>query len=201
MPAARTLKKHSHSATPPSSNSGDDMDHHPKQKQKTDSKVDDKLKRKRQSQSCDACRARKVRCARPEPPDGQLLDEDSNSLVPMTTGPDGTRQVAQCKHCIALGIKCTYDYQPKKRGPPNLYVFPPTELLFLPSTPRTPPTWVVLSKYPSNSNPTYCDPVLHALPLSPCGHPGSPDSARLPPLYPVRNSAFALCLSCVHFAD
>lgn len=40
----------------------------------------------------------------------------------MTTGPDGSKQVAQCKHCIALGIKCTYDYQPKKRGPPNLYV-------------------------------------------------------------------------------
>ncbi|PCH39748.1 hypothetical protein WOLCODRAFT_23609 [Wolfiporia cocos MD-104 SS10] len=59
-----------------------------------------KAKRKRQSQSCDACRARKVRCAR--------------------ENPDDPKQ--SCKHCIALGIACTYDYQPKKRGPPNLYL-------------------------------------------------------------------------------
>ncbi|KAL5524471.1 hypothetical protein ACEPAF_9611 [Sanghuangporus sanghuang] len=58
------------------------------------------IKRKRQSQSCDACRARKVRCAR------------DNQDDPQTS----------CKHCIALGIPCTYDYQPKKRGPPNLYL-------------------------------------------------------------------------------
>ncbi|KAH7340535.1 hypothetical protein B0J17DRAFT_323591 [Rhizoctonia solani] len=58
----------------------------------------DRPKRKRQSQSCDACRARKVRCARENP-------EDQNS---------------SCKHCQALDIPCTYDYQPKKRGPPNL---------------------------------------------------------------------------------
>ncbi|KAJ7645489.1 fungal-specific transcription factor domain-containing protein [Mycena polygramma] len=57
-------------------------------------------KRKRQSQSCDACRARKVRCAR--------------------ENPDDPKQ--SCKHCITLGIPCTYDYQPKKRGPPNLYL-------------------------------------------------------------------------------
>ncbi|KAF8478195.1 fungal-specific transcription factor domain-containing protein [Russula ochroleuca] len=59
-----------------------------------------KIKRKRQSQSCDACRARKVRCARDNPDDSQ----------------------SSCKHCITLGIPCTYDYQPKKRGPPNLYL-------------------------------------------------------------------------------
>ncbi|KIJ17828.1 hypothetical protein PAXINDRAFT_161931 [Paxillus involutus ATCC 200175] len=52
------------------------------------------------SRSCDACRARKVRCARENP-------EDSKQ---------------SCKHCIALGIPCTYAYQPKKRGPPNLYL-------------------------------------------------------------------------------
>ncbi|KII86915.1 hypothetical protein PLICRDRAFT_125699 [Plicaturopsis crispa FD-325 SS-3] len=50
--------------------------------------------------SCDACRARKVRCAR--------------------ENPDDSKQ--SCKHCIALAIPCTYDYQPKKRGPPNLYL-------------------------------------------------------------------------------
>ncbi|QRV86496.1 Fungal specific transcription factor domain [Ceratobasidium sp. AG-Ba] len=60
----------------------------------------DRPKRKRQSQSCDACRARKVRCARENP-------DDQNS---------------SCKHCQALDIPCTYDYQPKKRGPPNLYL-------------------------------------------------------------------------------
>ncbi|KAF8710825.1 GAL4-like Zn(II)2Cys6 (or C6 zinc) binuclear cluster DNA-binding domain, partial [Rhizoctonia solani] len=58
----------------------------------------DRPKRKRQSQSCDACRARKVRCARENPED----------------------QTSSCKHCQALDIPCTYDYQPKKRGPPNL---------------------------------------------------------------------------------
>ncbi|KAH8104845.1 fungal-specific transcription factor domain-containing protein [Cristinia sonorae] len=65
-----------------------------------DSSENSKTKRKRQSQSCDACRARKVRCAR--------------------ENPDDPKQ--SCKHCIALGIPCTYDYQPKKRGPPNLYL-------------------------------------------------------------------------------
>ncbi|KAG2057828.1 hypothetical protein BDR06DRAFT_162916 [Suillus hirtellus] len=54
----------------------------------------------RQSQSCDACRARKVRCVR------ENLEDSKQS----------------CKHCIALGIPCTYDYRPKKRGPPNLYL-------------------------------------------------------------------------------
>lgn len=54
----------------------------------------------RQSQSCDACRARKVRCVR------ENLEDPKQS----------------CKHCIALGIHCTYDYRPKKRGPPNLYL-------------------------------------------------------------------------------
>ncbi|KAI6042705.1 fungal-specific transcription factor domain-containing protein [Pisolithus marmoratus] len=56
-------------------------------------------KARRQSQSCDACRARKVRCAK----------ETQDQKQP-------------CKHCVTLGIPCTYDYQPKKRGPPNLYL-------------------------------------------------------------------------------
>ncbi|KAI6114357.1 hypothetical protein F5141DRAFT_1187921 [Pisolithus sp. B1] len=49
--------------------------------------------------SCDACRARKVRCAK----------ETQDQKQP-------------CKHCSTLGIPCTYDYRPKKRGPPNLYL-------------------------------------------------------------------------------
>ncbi|EGN98442.1 hypothetical protein SERLA73DRAFT_55337, partial [Serpula lacrymans var. lacrymans S7.3] len=83
-------KKDSNSGTPPSD------DGNPKEPPAENSKS----KRKRQSQSCDACRARKVRCAR--------------------ENPDDPKQ--SCKHCIALGIPCTYDYQPKKRGPPNLYL-------------------------------------------------------------------------------
>ncbi|KIY44778.1 hypothetical protein FISHEDRAFT_77187 [Fistulina hepatica ATCC 64428] len=55
---------------------------------------------RRQSQSCDACRARKVRCARDDP----------------------DNQRSPCKHCETLKIPCTYEYQPKKRGPPNLYL-------------------------------------------------------------------------------
>ncbi|KAF8073864.1 fungal-specific transcription factor domain-containing protein [Lyophyllum atratum] len=89
MPAARPKKENS-SATPPSDDS------HPKESHSENSKS----KRKRQSQSCDACRARKVRCAR--------------------ENPDDPKQ--SCKHCVTLGIPCTYDYQPKKRGPPNLYL-------------------------------------------------------------------------------
>ncbi|KAH9851593.1 fungal-specific transcription factor domain-containing protein [Lenzites betulinus] len=88
MPSART-KKEPNSPTPPSD---DPSPNHASE--------NSKIKRKRQSQSCDACRARKVRCARENPDD-----------------PKGS-----CKHCITLGIPCTYDYQPKKRGPPNLYL-------------------------------------------------------------------------------
>ncbi|KAJ7071845.1 fungal-specific transcription factor domain-containing protein [Mycena belliarum] len=92
MPVPRPRKENS-SATPPSD---DDYAKEPlTQNSKTLS-----TKRKRQSQSCDACRARKVRCAR--------------------ENPDDPKQ--SCKHCITLGIPCTYDYQPKKRGPPNLYL-------------------------------------------------------------------------------
>ena len=52
----------------------------------------------RLTSGCDACRARKVRCSRENP------DEPKQS----------------CNHCITLAIPCTYDYRPKKRGPPNL---------------------------------------------------------------------------------
>ncbi|KZT53824.1 hypothetical protein CALCODRAFT_37146 [Calocera cornea HHB12733] len=76
--------------------------------------AEEKAKRKRQSQSCDACRARKVRCAR----DGAGPDEGP---VPSTSNANGSAVAnTPCKHCLALNIPCTYDYQPKKRGPPNL---------------------------------------------------------------------------------
>ncbi|KAJ7600962.1 fungal-specific transcription factor domain-containing protein [Mycena floridula] len=87
MPVARP-KKETSSSTPPSD------DAHVREP------VTEKSKRKRQSQSCDACRARKVRCARENPED----------------------QKQSCKHCISLQIPCTYEYQPKKRGPPNLFL-------------------------------------------------------------------------------
>ncbi|KAJ7147557.1 fungal-specific transcription factor domain-containing protein [Mycena crocata] len=89
MPVSRPKKENS-SASPPS-----DEDY-----AKEPHTQNSKSKRKRQSQSCDACRARKVRCAR--------------------ENPDDSKQ--SCKHCITLGIPCTYEYQPKKRGPPNLYL-------------------------------------------------------------------------------
>ncbi|KAJ7696030.1 fungal-specific transcription factor domain-containing protein [Mycena rosella] len=92
MPVSRP-KKESSSATPPSD---DDYAKEPH----TQNSKSLSSKRKRQSQSCDACRARKVRCARENPEDPKQ----------------------PCKHCITLGIPCTYDYQPKKRGPPNLYL-------------------------------------------------------------------------------
>ncbi|KAF8916960.1 fungal-specific transcription factor domain-containing protein [Mucidula mucida] len=85
MPVARA-KKDSSSATPPSD---DGLLKEPLAE-------NSKSKRK----CCDACRARKVRCARENPED----------------------QKQSCKHCITLGIPCTYEYQPKKRGPPNLYL-------------------------------------------------------------------------------
>ncbi|KAJ7134497.1 fungal-specific transcription factor domain-containing protein [Mycena epipterygia] len=87
MPVSRPKKENSSATTP----SDDEYAKEPHSQ---------KSKRKRQSQSCDACRARKVRCAR--------------------ENPDDPKQ--SCKHCITLGIPCTYDYQPKKRGPPNLYL-------------------------------------------------------------------------------
>ncbi|KAJ3937594.1 MAG: fungal-specific transcription factor domain-containing protein [Lentinula lateritia] len=83
MPAARP-KKESHSTTPPS----DCQNNEPRRAEG------------RSRQSCDACRSRKVRCAR------------ENSDDPKQS----------CKHCITLGVPCTYEYQPKKRGPPNLYL-------------------------------------------------------------------------------
>ncbi|KAF9221578.1 hypothetical protein BS17DRAFT_737325 [Gyrodon lividus] len=90
MPAARLEKVTAKSDSPTS----DDVN------SKESATENSKSKRKRQSQSCDACRARKVRCARENPEDPKQF----------------------CKHCMALGIPCTYDYQPKKRGPPNLYL-------------------------------------------------------------------------------
>ncbi|WVQ85310.1 hypothetical protein IAT38_007475 [Cryptococcus sp. DSM 104549] len=70
-----------------------------------DAETEAKVKKTRQSQSCDACRARKVKCDRPPP--GTVV-----------AGP--TKDV--CSHCEHLGLPCTFDYVPKKRGPPNLYV-------------------------------------------------------------------------------
>ncbi|KAH9179276.1 hypothetical protein EDB89DRAFT_1926297 [Lactarius sanguifluus] len=44
-------------------------------------------------------------------------------LTRSSVGCDACRaRKSSCKHCITLGIPCTYDYQPKKRGPPNLYL-------------------------------------------------------------------------------
>lgn len=57
-------------------------------------------KRKRQSQSCDACRVRKVKC---EP--ATEADEAPSSSSSAAGGKK------PCKHCIVLGLECTYEYK------------------------------------------------------------------------------------------
>ncbi|OCF33250.1 hypothetical protein I316_04991 [Kwoniella heveanensis BCC8398] len=61
-----------------------------------------KIKKTRQS----PCRARKVKCDRPPP----------GSSNPSVSHKD------ICSHCEHLGLACTFDYKPKKRGPPNMYM-------------------------------------------------------------------------------
>lgn len=134
---------------------------------------------RRQSQSCDACRARKVRCAR--------------------ENPDDPKQ--SCKHCITLGIPCTYDYQPKKRGPPNLYLRRLQEAAAAaatsnqPETPAepesttspvssvaSPPKSVISPSLVAKSPPGYLEPSLNPLP---------PASVPLPPSrYPIAADSF-----------
>ncbi|KAF8908951.1 fungal-specific transcription factor domain-containing protein [Gymnopilus junonius] len=165
MPAARP-KKENISATPPSD------DGHLKESLSENSKS----KRKRQSQSCDACRARKVRCARENPEDPKQ----------------------SCKHCITLGIPCTYDYQPKKRGPPNLYLRrlqeaaaaaagqqQPTESqsdLEISSSPistiASPPQSMVSPSIGSKSPPSFLEPSLNQ-------HPSIPSVPIPPSRYPI----------------
>ncbi|KAF8895437.1 fungal-specific transcription factor domain-containing protein [Infundibulicybe gibba] len=127
MPAARP-KKESNSATPPSD------DNHPKEPHSENSK------------SCDACRARKVRCAR--------------------ENPDDPKQ--SCKHCITLGIPCTYDYQPKKRGPPNLYLRRLQEAAAAAHPDGhgiwSPPQSVLSPSIGRKSPPSFLEPSLNPLP-------------------------------------
>ncbi|KAF9454773.1 hypothetical protein P691DRAFT_804132 [Macrolepiota fuliginosa MF-IS2] len=138
-----------------------------------------KSKRKRQSQSCDACRARKVRCAR--------------------ENPDDPKQ--SCKHCITLGIPCTYDYQPKKRGPPNLYLRrlqeaaaaaaanqsdnqnePESATSPVSATVATPPKSVISPSLGAKNLPGYLEPSLNPLP---------PVSVPLPPSrYPIAADSY-----------
>ncbi|TFK52198.1 hypothetical protein OE88DRAFT_1678200 [Heliocybe sulcata] len=126
---------------------------------------------RRQSQSCDACRARKVRCARENPED----------------------QSQPCKHCVALGIPCTYEYQPKKRGPPNLYLrrlqeaaaaaaagkseSKSDEMSVSPISAQMSPPRSAIS--PSNTGPSsFLDPSLSSMPSGALGarYPISADS-------------------------
>ncbi|TYJ57579.1 hypothetical protein B9479_001661 [Cryptococcus floricola] len=74
------------------------------EKEETLSK-DAKVKKTRQSQSCDACRARKVKCDRPPP--GTVTNAPTKDI---------------CSHCSQLSLECRFDYVPRKRGPPNLYL-------------------------------------------------------------------------------
>ncbi|WVQ71033.1 hypothetical protein IAR50_000558 [Cryptococcus sp. DSM 104548] len=81
------------------------MSHGTKTEQDQAPRGEVKVKKTRQSQSCDACRARKVKCDRPPP--GTI-----------TTAP--TKDI--CSHCSQLNLECRFDYVPRKRGPPNLYL-------------------------------------------------------------------------------
>ncbi|GBE83232.1 fungal-specific transcription factor domain-containing protein [Sparassis latifolia] len=166
MPFPRPTKSSS-SPTPPSGPSDDGgLKDHPEI---------NKVKRKRQSQSCDACRARKVRCARENPDDPKQF----------------------CKHCIALGIPCTYDYQPKKRGPPNLYLRRLQEaaaaaaaqqdnqngldISHLPDA--TSPTQSILSTTSQATMPSFLEPSLSPVP--------SMHTTTLPPSrYPITADGF-----------
>ncbi|KAF4617490.1 hypothetical protein D9613_006076 [Agrocybe pediades] len=182
MPAARPKKEHI-SATPPSD------DGHLKESSSENSKS----KRKRQSQSCDACRARKVRCAR--------------------ENPDDPKQ--SCKHCITLGIPCTYDYQPKKRGPPNLYLrrlqeaaaaaagqqarsdgSPELDIATSPvNNVASPPQSIVSPSIGSKSPPAFLEssrslPSIPSVPIPPSRYPIAADTYHYPPQSSVSSSSF-----------
>lgn len=95
----------------------------------------------RQSQSCDACRARKVRCVR------ENLEDPKQS----------------CKHCVALGIPCTYDYRPKKRGPPNLYLRRLQEAAAAAVAAQSEQTNDVVSISPTSANQSLASPIHSSL--------------------------------------
>ncbi|KAF7291687.1 Fumarate reductase flavoprotein subunit [Mycena chlorophos] len=138
-------KKDSSSATPPSE---DDLRN--------------KVKRKRQSQSCDACRARKVRCARENPDD----------------------QKQSCKHCITLGIPCTYDYQPKKRGPPNLYLRRLQEAAAAAAAVTSPTTDTPTTEHEASTSPV-ASPVQKNLSVNSAASKSPPPGFLEPTLKPA----------------
>ncbi|KAF8312542.1 hypothetical protein DL93DRAFT_2114966, partial [Clavulina sp. PMI_390] len=153
MPAARSRKADSMSPPPELARLGDLKDA-------------DKPKRKRQSQSCDACRARKVRCTRENP------DETHTS----------------CKHCIALGIQCTYEYQPKKRGPPNLYLrrLQEAAAALQSQQQQPPPPQEPQQQQQHRQRAQQATPLTSpaATPLSPFGAPATGPPSALPPSLP-----------------
>ncbi|KAG7088236.1 hypothetical protein E1B28_012251 [Marasmius oreades] len=124
---------------------------------------------RRQSQSCDACRARKVRCARENPEDPKQ----------------------SCKHCITLGIPCTYEYQPKKRGPPNLYLrrlqeaaahaqHQQEDVVESPTSPFE--TTTVKQALPAPTSPTSpLLPPIPSIPIPPSRYPIAADYHYSPP--------------------
>nr|XP_019049127.1 hypothetical protein I302_02908 [Kwoniella bestiolae CBS 10118]OCF28057.1 hypothetical protein I302_02908 [Kwoniella bestiolae CBS 10118] len=91
-----------------------------KKKDKNKNGEDRLAKKTRQSQSCDACRARKVKCDRPPP--GSTNSSAQHKDI--------------CSHCEHLGLTCTFDYKPKKRGPPNMYM---RKMQSEPGTTESPP--------------------------------------------------------------
>ncbi|KAE9394901.1 hypothetical protein BT96DRAFT_886204 [Gymnopus androsaceus JB14] len=124
----------------------------------------------RQSQSCDACRARKVRCAR--------------------ENPDDSKQ--SCKHCVTLGIPCTYLYQPKKRGPPNLYLRRLQEAAAAATNPGEP------NDIEASPVSTVASPPQSAVSLSPTLGPKTPfsdTSVNTAPAVPTLPSVPSIAIS------
>jgi hypothetical protein len=95
-------------------------------------KAEGKEKKQRQSQSCDACRVRKVKCEPMTPvleggTEGTPKMEDPPLEMTQDGAGEGSNRKAQtgkapCKQCFQLGVECLYIYRPRKRGPPNLYL-------------------------------------------------------------------------------
>lgn len=85
-----------------------------------------KDKKQRQSQSCDACRVRKVKCE-PMTEDTTAegtpkIEQQEASAAAASSAAAADKARTRCKQCHQLGVECLYIYRPRKRGPPNLYL-------------------------------------------------------------------------------
>lgn len=73
----------------------------------------------------DACRLRKVKCSPltpPQDPGSSTADPTTQDALTQDSDRKSNTPRPPCKQCHQLGIDCLYIYQPRKRGPPNLYL-------------------------------------------------------------------------------